>query len=213
MILPCPYGKGPSLKVPYSEYPAPMVFYKMQQAGILQGIPENVDISNKWEFITIVDEGKIKAFEAKYPGRLTAKFKHVPESFGRMIAKIGYGNVLCSLNPGDFSPVCLPYILGEKKNISFIVGASNDVGTSDSDLGYFLRTVCIGSLDRFLIICEVKLVANRHTPKYHVVVGEVIGREKTQNVMDKLGPGELKILQMPGLAPLAVNQLPESQGT
>ena len=34
------------IKVPYSEYPAAMIFYKMGKAGLLEGLPDDVDLSS-----------------------------------------------------------------------------------------------------------------------------------------------------------------------
>jgi hypothetical protein len=206
IVLPDPHGYGKGIKVPYSEYPAPMIFYKMHPAGILQGFPEDLDISSKWEFVAITDEKKLKAFEAKYPGRLTAKFRHVPESFARMIAKIGYGNALFQLDPSDFRPICLPYILGEKKNASFIVGGSFSIADPIPDVGYSLRTACFGNSERIIIFSEVRLIANNHTPTYHVIVGDVTGREKIEKVIGKFGPGEFKLLQISPSAPTFANE-------
>ncbi len=77
-----------------------MIFYKMDKAGLLRGMPSDVDISFAWKLVSVVDDAKLKVFETKNPGRLTARFKHVPESFARMIAKIGYGQVLTVLGSG-----------------------------------------------------------------------------------------------------------------
>jgi hypothetical protein len=37
----------------------------------------------------VMDEIKAKGFEQKFGIKLTAKFRHMPESFGRLLAKIG----------------------------------------------------------------------------------------------------------------------------
>jgi len=50
------------VKVPYSEYPAAMVFYKMGKAALLEGLPENVDISSAWLLVATRDDGKAKTF-------------------------------------------------------------------------------------------------------------------------------------------------------
>ena len=108
-----------------AEYPAGFVFYKMCQAGLLQGLPEDVDVSSKWQLAVIDDDKRRKLFLARYPKRkLTLSFRHVPHDFGRLLAKIGYGQVLTQLDPGDFRPICIPYILGQKDNVSHVVGGT-----------------------------------------------------------------------------------------
>lgn len=182
------------LTVPYHEYPAPMVFYLMPQAGLLQGCPETLDLSTMWQLTTITDDKKLKAFEEKYPRRLVARFRHVPQSFGRLIAKIGYGQALCCLELGDFRPICLPYVLGQRQNVSFVVGGHFEVSEPIAGLGYAIGTAGFASDDRMMIISEVKLIANNHTPTYHVVVGDVIGREKVESVVAKLPGAQLELL-------------------
>ncbi|MCH7501108.1 MAG: hypothetical protein IH886_14080 [Nitrospinae bacterium] len=189
-----PHHPSKKLRVPFSEYPSPMVFYQMDHAGILQGLPETVDLSANWKLITITDEEKLQIFVQKYPGKLTAQFKHVPGSFARLIAKIGYGQALCLLNPSDFRPICLPYILGEKKNVSFIVGSSSNNAEPNKEFGYILRTAGFGNIDQIMIVSEVRLIANNHTPIYHVVVGDVTGQENVEKVIKKLGVIDITLL-------------------
>lgn len=157
----------------------------MHQAGLLQGLPENYDISNQWELVAVCDQKRIDEFEKKYPGLLTAKFKHVPDSFARLIAKIGYGQTLTALDPGDFHPVCIPYILGDRKNLSYVVGGRFNIAEPIEGIGYKLDNYCVGNYERLLIISEVRLFADNHTPTYHVVVGDVTGHSKIQTVLKK----------------------------
>lgn len=171
-----------------------MVFYQMHHAGILQGLPDTLDLSRSWKLITIADEEKLKKFEQKYPGKLTAKFRHVPNSFARLIAKIGYGQALCSLDPGDFRPICLPYNLGKKKNASFVVGGRFSIAEPNEGMGYVMGTAGFGNRDRLMIVSNVRLIANNHTPTYHVVVGDVTGRENVETVIGKLEDSELIML-------------------
>ena len=117
-ILTDPDNPERKVKVPYSEYPAAMIYYKLQRCGLLEGMPESVDLSSMWQFSAIHDDAKAKGFENKFGIKLTSKFRHVPESFARLLAKIGYCNLLCVLNTGDFRPICVPYILGRKGNPS-----------------------------------------------------------------------------------------------
>ena len=81
ILLPDPADPARWVKVPYSEYPAPMVFYKMGRAGLLEGLPDTVDLSSAWQMVEVHDDVKAKAFQQKFGVPLTAKFRHVPESF------------------------------------------------------------------------------------------------------------------------------------
>ena len=130
--------------------------------------------------------------------RSLANFRHVPESFARVVAKIGYGHVLCWLDPGDFRPICVPYILGHKRNPSYIVGGTFSIAEPDAGMGYVLRTGMFGGENRMMVIAEIRLYANNHTPTYHVVVGDVAGKDNIAMVSEKFGDGDLTMLQ-PGM--------------
>lgn len=186
ITLPGRFPSDAPLKVKYNEYPAPMIFYKMPQAGILQGLTQDDDLSPKWKLVCIADDDKIKKFETQYPGRLTAKFRHVPESFGRLIAKIGYCQVLCSLDPSDFNPICLPYILGTEKNLSYVVGGRETTAEVLPGIGYSMSSHLFGTADRAVIAAEIRLFADNCTPSYHVVVGDVLGQENVNRVKEKI---------------------------
>lgn len=187
IVLSDPDRPDRKVKVPFSEYPAAMVFYKMGRAGLLEGLPENVDMASAWELVAISDREKAKGFQDKFGIKLTSKFRHVPESYARLLAKIGYCHMLVALDPQDFRPICLPYILG-RPNPSYVVGGSmNDFPATDG-MGYVLRTVCFGTDDRLMLMAEIRLFANNGTPIYHVVVGDVSGRDKVAAMHEKLGP-------------------------
>jgi hypothetical protein len=187
VLLSDPDRPDQKVKVPFSEYPAAMVFYKMGRAGLLEGLPENVDLSSAWQLVAIHDDEKANKFQEKFGIRLTSKFRHVPESYARLLAKIGYCHMLVKLEPKDFRPICLPYILG-KPNASFIVGGSmNDLPPS-AGFGYVLRTACFGTEDRLMLMAEIRLYANNGTPIYHVVVGDVNGSKQVTAMLEKLGP-------------------------
>jgi hypothetical protein len=170
-------------KVPYAHYPAMMMFYKMGRAGLLEGLPDTVDISNAWRMVAL-DDVRAKTFQQKFGVPLTAKVRIVPESFARLLAKIGYCNLLTILDPGDFRPICLPYILGERKNPSYVVGGALEIAKSEP-VGYRLDVVGFGSTERIMLVAEIRLFANAGTPTYHVVVGDVIGNEKVAAMLTK----------------------------
>ncbi|MFB6448390.1 hypothetical protein [Bradyrhizobium tunisiense] len=199
ILLRDPNNPVRTVKVPYSDYPAPMMFYRMGPAGLLQGLPASLDISGAWKLEALSDHEKNLAFEAKYGIKLTARFRHVPESFARLLAKIGYGQVLTSLDPNDFRPICVPYILGQRGNVSYIVGGKLTPDQPDPGLGYVMKTAAFGMRDRLMLIAELRLYANNHVPTYHVVVGDVVGTDKVATVLKKLG-----VIDVPVLSPLAV---------
>jgi hypothetical protein len=175
IVLTDPDNSARTVKVPYSEYPAAMIFYKMQRAGILEGVQHTVDLSAMWEFVAVCDTAKANEFERRFGIKLTAKFRHVPNSFARLLAKIAYCHTLCALEPGDFRPICVPYILGESQNPSFIVGGTFDLMPPDRDLGYVVRSMGFIEADRLMLMAELRLFANLQTPTYHVVVGDIRG--------------------------------------
>lgn len=174
-----------TLKFPVGEYPAGFVFYKMTKAGFLLDLPDDVDLTVHWQMSVIDDSGRREKFLEKHPDNLLLKFRHVPYDFGRMLAKIGYGQILTSLDPGDFRPICLPYILGTETNVSFVVGGSMD-DQAPMDVGYSLGMAGFGSLQRLILVATIRLYANTASPVYHVVVGDVEGEENVRRVMQKL---------------------------
>lgn len=148
IVLTDAHNPSHKVKVPYSEYPAAMLFYKMHRAGLLEGMPDTLDMSTGWQLVAIHDDSKAKTFEERFGIPLTSKARHVPESFARLLAKIGYCNLLCALEPSDFRPICLPYIMGARANPSFIVGGTlkfpspNPIkGTSFGRRGFRVMTV------------------------------------------------------------------------
>ena len=185
-VLKDPKGIGADLTVPAEHYPAPMAFYRMSTAGILGGTDPTVDLSLKWTIEMIVDETRLKEFEDKHPGRLTSRFTNEPKSFARMLAKIGHSQAMTALDHGDFTPICLPYILGKKSNVSYVVGGGPTNDPPQPASGYTLRTVQISSNESTLILVEVRLLANNDTPTYHVVVGETQGIKNMERVNRKL---------------------------
>jgi hypothetical protein len=179
------------VKVPYADYPAPMVFYKMGRAGLLEGLPDTLDVSNGWQLVAITDEVKAQAFQEKFGVPLTGKFRHMPESFARLLAKIAYCNLLTIVDLGDFRPICLPYIMGQRRNPSYVVGGIFEIAEPES-VGYRLSTVGFGNSERLMLVVEIRLFASVSTPTYHVVVGDVFGEERVAAISKKLG--ELTVL-------------------
>lgn len=185
-VLRDPKGLDSDIAVPMDQYPGVFVFYTMGPAGILVGRGRNEDLCGTWGFSTIVDEARLQALEKAHPGRVTASFKHVPASFGRLLAKIGYCQILCSLDADEFTPLCLPYILGTESNVSYVVGARTGIDAPQKGIGYSLKTLKVGSHDRIILSAEIRLFADSHSPTYHVVVGEAIGEERVRRIGEKL---------------------------
>jgi hypothetical protein len=175
------------LVIPAADYPTGLVFYKMPPAGLLQGMPEAVDISSIWELVMIDDDKRRETFLQQYPGKLVLRFRHVPEAFGRLLAKIGYCQVLITFHPNDFRPICLPYILGKKTNISYVVGGTFAAQAPEHENGYSLTTAIFGGPQRIMLMALIRLYANTHSPSYHVVVGDVAGADNVDMVVRKLG--------------------------
>ena len=161
----------------------------MDKPGYMQGLKPTDDISPNWKLIVVDDPNRRAAYFSKYGEYPAIKFKHVPVDFGRMIAKIGYGQILTIFEPSEFSHICLPYILGQKSNISFIVGCGDEDVKPVPDTGYSLDTRFIAnkSWDRMLLIATVRLYANTHSPEYSVVVGELIGKKSIEKAIERFG--------------------------
>lgn len=188
ILMPDATNPNKSIPVPAKEYPAGLVFYEMAPPGILQGLGENIDISKLWKLVMVDDDKRREEFLKKYPVKLSLKFKHVPTEFGRLLAKIGYGQVLTSLDLGDFNPICLPYIMGQKPNVSYVVGGTGEKSVPIPESGYYINTsVEIVTQQSMLLLATVRLYANTHAPSYQVAAGEVIGRDNITRVLGKLG--------------------------
>jgi HNH endonuclease len=185
ILLSDPKNPTQKVRVPYSEYAPGMVFYKMHQAGMLAGTPEDFDTSSGWMLVAIANDEKLKTFEKKFGIPMTFATRHVPDSFARLLAKVAYCHVLTELELSDFQPCCVPYILGAKSNLSYIVGGEFEIPPPNSRLGYILNTLLEGTMERMKLIASVRLFASEHTPRYHVVVGEIVGRDNIVSVMRK----------------------------
>ena len=188
LVMPGPSGRGRGLAIPAEEYPAGFVFYTMCQAGILQGLPADSDVSGTWKLVVIDDDQRTTEFQKKHPSLpLTIRFQHVPKDFGRLLAKVGYGHLLTQLDPGDFRPLCVPYILGHESNISYVVGGTFEDQVPQPGVGYSLGTAGFGTPDKVMLVALVRLLANTSAPAYHVVVGDVVGTDHVARVWRKLG--------------------------
>jgi hypothetical protein len=177
-------------------------------------MPDTVDLSKAWQFVAVHDDAKAKEFIKRYGMKLPSKFRHVPESFARLLAKIGYCHMLTLLDPGDFRPICLPYILGEKRNASYIVGGAFDLAPAEPHNGYVLNTLGFIETGRMMLLAEIRLFSNLHTPTYHVVVGDVQGAEKIEALLKMLAPinvtGPRNVPTSPESSPLDTHWMPRA---
>ena len=73
-----PDDPAKKVTVPAGEYPAGLVFYKMSQAGLLQGMPETIDISSSWQMVVIDDDKRRQRFLERHPGSLLIRFQERP---------------------------------------------------------------------------------------------------------------------------------------
>jgi hypothetical protein len=184
-----PHDPSKSFQMPASAYPAGFILFKMAPAGILRGIPEQIDTSADWKLIVVDDHARRENFLKQHPNKpLTMKFRHVPDAFGRLIVKIGYCQILTLLDLSDFTPICLPYITGEKTNLSYILGGSIADEKPEPALGCRLGAAVVWMNGRLLLAALVRLLANTDSPTYHVVVGYVDGADNIELVLKKLGP-------------------------
>lgn len=175
--------RGGKRLIPAGEYPAGFIFYKMGPSGFLRGLSDTTDISGSWQMLVIDDEKRRTNFMENH-GPPVIAFRHVPEAFGKLLAKIAYCQVLTALDPGDFRPLVLPYIIGEKTNLSYIVGSKD--GVPEPGDGYRLTTRIGEHAGRIILMAEVRLYANTHAPTYEILVGDASGPEETARICRKL---------------------------
>ena len=55
----------------------------------MQGLPPTIDTAALWQIVGIASDAELNAFYAKYGKDVAYSFRHVPEQFARMLAKIG----------------------------------------------------------------------------------------------------------------------------
>ncbi|SCB13083.1 HNH endonuclease [Rhizobium hainanense] len=185
-IVPDGENIGRFQAVPNEEVPAIFAFYHMPPAGILLGLNETFDTLPFWKMSAIADSNRQEQFERKYGFKPAVGFRHQPKEFGQLLLKIGYGQALTHLDCQDFEAICIPYILGEKSNVSWLVGTNMGESEALLDIGYSLGTKAFGTTELLYIISDIKLWANTFMPWYHAVVGRVQGRDKVRFVVEKL---------------------------
>lgn len=190
-------GHPKKVRIKRSEYPGQFVFYNMDLPGILKGSPAFEDTSANWTFSAVSTSDSLESFEATYGTAPTFQLWHFPNSFSRMIAKIGYCHVLTELDLDDFQPTILPHILRSDQSPTYLVGSEPDREPPNPSSGYKLATYLTGTMEHLLIIVRVRLIANGDTPTYLAVVGHTNDRANSETVLEKyrlLGGGQITVL-------------------
>jgi hypothetical protein len=76
--------------------------------------------------------------------------------------------------------------MGHRRNPSYVVGGTFEVAELET-VGYRLHTFGFGTPERLMLVAQIRLFANVATPTYHVVVGDVFGRDKVEAMLRKIG--------------------------
>ena len=188
LVIPDERGQRFGLTIPVAEYPARFVFYKICPARFVLGLAADVDVWGAWKPVVMDDDKRRHQLLDKHSAReLALRCRHVPHEFGRLLDRVGYGHMLTALDTGEFRPICVPYILGHKTNVSYVVGGTFDGQTPAPNSGYTLATAAFDGADNLILVALLRLMANTHTPSYHVVVCEVAGAGHVQRIIQKLG--------------------------
>ncbi len=173
-------------EVPNEWVPAILPFYEMPVAGILQNLDENYDSQSQWKLSILNDSDRQKMFEEKYGFKPIVGFRHQPQEFAQLILKIGYGQVLTQFNRREFEPICLPYILGQKTNVSWLIGSEVKKPEPCADFEYALKTKAVLTKNSLYLVADIKLWAHTGMPWYHAVVGRVSGMKGALKILQKI---------------------------
>lgn len=197
VLLHDPANPQVKLQVLRTDAPAVIVFYAMSKAGLLLGYSQDFDGSLFWQLRVIGDRDRIPDFERKYGFKPRYTFTHYPYEFGQLLLKIGYGQILTQLERQDFDAICLPYILGQNKNVSWLVGSDDSNSKPMENVGYQMRTSVLFDWHSMLLIAHIKLWANVNMPWYHMIIGRVSGQLNIKHVINKLaGKSGVEIIQL-----------------
>jgi hypothetical protein len=75
-----------------------------------------------------------------------------------------------------------------------------DAFPPEPENGYNIGTRAFGNFQRVMLVAEIRLYANAHTPIYHVVVGDAVGTEKVAVALEKMKPFHVSALNTIGLS-------------
>jgi hypothetical protein len=171
-------------------YPAHFLYYEMPKAGILQGFGPEVDLSQFWTLKTKSDAKRNEDWGNSGSSPVVIQFVHHPEEFALLLLKVAYCQILWSLNPDDFISIANPYILGEKKNPSYLVGGSEHRPTK-TNISYDLQasTTILGN-GTWLLSVHVTLLSGVGIPTYEAVVGYAVSDTMKSTISKKMPMSE-----------------------
>ena len=107
IILSDPDVPGRMLKVPYNEYPAGFVFYQMFRAGILEGLPSDLDISSRWQLKVVMDDAKATEFQKNIRASLRLNLSTCPIASEGLLQKLDMDKyLLCFLRQISIQFAC-----------------------------------------------------------------------------------------------------------
>jgi len=176
---------GDEIEVPFSEFPAPTYMLKCTEAGILNDISPNADMSFLWQIIMLTDNKNLDDFTTKYGTEVTYRFRHSPQQFAQTLAKIAHSYVMAYWGKFEFEKLALDLILGRSNNLSYVVGGSLEISPSIPGAGHLLD-ISVSTdfgMNVLLIIVNIRLFASSDTPNYHVVVGRVRDKNIIQEII------------------------------
>jgi hypothetical protein len=165
---------GNPLKIPISDYSAPVFLYKFGEARILYGVSEGND-HLRWTVDVLTDHDAEMRMQQKFPNwdkKHTLKTR--PHEFARLLAKIAYGYSVAELGFGTFDVFVKDIIIGQSNDYFNFVGGSYDIlppipgGDHITNISFKFT-----SSKKALVIVDIRLLSQTSTPNYHVVVGEI----------------------------------------
>ena len=168
---------GDWIKVPATEYTAPVPLYRFKMARILSGVPP-IPNSHAWTMDILGGGDEEVRLQKKYPLWTKAHtFRPRPYQFARFIAKVAYGFAVANLGIDCFEPLANDTILGRSDDYFRFVGSEPreppPSGWPDGGQHHFSIVIRFVRDNVGLVVVDVKFFADAGTPVYHAVVGEI----------------------------------------
>jgi hypothetical protein len=186
-------GRTGRIKVPVTEYPVGAFIPSFGRAGIFIGSSPELDTLQHLPNAHPTDD--LNEFRRKYnwDGRVTIRW--MPVEYGQAIIKMSYCCAVAELGFGTFRPLCLPQILSENKNISYIFGqnGTNPVVKGMSKL-WEIELFYYTHQGRLLLMAHCSLLPGMGTPIYEVIVGDVQSPEHIMFFNKQLANNRLEIV-------------------
>lgn len=172
-----PDGVAGFAKVPVTEFPAGVFLPHVGRAGVFIGSPPHLDTFQWLPHYYGTNDMNEFAERHRWDKKMLVKF--MPIEFGQTLIKTCYAYAVAEFGANAFTPICIPQILSQDKNISFIFGQDgkneNKPGESvvwDIKLSYFLSF-----LPTPLVMAHCSFLPGMGTPIYEVVLGIVQSQE------------------------------------